>query len=107
MDIEARKKGRDSVRSTASKDLWTSEVASISVCASPRVSEKLHSFHFRKVAVKIPSRNHVSGTSAVSIPAGGCNAGKSSGPAWNKEVGMDCIRPAEQDKQASKSILMM
>lgn len=39
MDIEARKQGRDSVRSTASKDLWTSEVASISVCASPRVSE--------------------------------------------------------------------
>ncbi len=39
MDIEARKQGCHSVRSTASKDQWTSEVASISVCASPRASE--------------------------------------------------------------------
>ncbi len=106
MDIEARKQGHDLVRSTASKDLWTSEVASFCLRLSERL-RKLHSLHFRKVTVKIPSRNHVSGTSAVSTPAGGCTAGKSSGPAWNKEVGMDCLRPAEKDKQASTSILMM
>ena len=52
-------------------------------------------------------RSHVPDTSAVLTGAGGCDAGRSSGPARDKEVGVDCLRPAEKDQQAGVSILIV
>ena len=52
-------------------------------------------------------RSHVPDTSAVLTGAGGCDARRSSGPARDKEVGVDRLRPAEKDKQAGVSILMV